>query len=207
VSPATIAKIRTTHDQDAHGIWKVGAGRWNDHQKSMDSRLQACYTVGDGACFWHGFSAEIGVPYLEIKRKTLEYLLGPNFKALTALPDFAERFPTLVGLDLAKVIANLNDSHAWAEDSVIQLAALAFNVEILIFNPVTPADGPFARFSGSAVAGVASPVILRFLLREHAVHHVYTAEFHQLSVPSDGHFWRIRIDSSGNGERSDPARP
>ena len=132
-------------------------------------------------------------------------------------PDFLSKFPSLLQIDRDEIRKCLQTDGKWADETLVQLTAIALDVEIKIEDLSRPGE-ILVTFESLGGHNKASQM-LHLLFRVDKKHPVYTENFQLMQeggklITSDGHFWLVqnsptssRAAKRGNMQGSVLARP
>ena len=223
MTPPTSQELHDDYDLDANGHYTFGTKRWarHHHQLARDAELAdadedhyAEAVCGDGNCVHRACTTVTNCSsYKELKAATLTYV-NDTLPRKLADADFLRTFPSLAELiqpaALERVKKHLQTNGDHANETVIQLTALAHNIDISIESLTTP--GHFlGQYSAEGGRGRKQ---LALLMREDRRHGIYDSRnCNKFLGVSSGHVWIHRTSTAhtprraGNGQRPIPDRP
>jgi len=237
-SPSTpqLSKEEIERDFDLKdGHRTLGTKRWLASEQSHGKVV--IDLPGIGNCFYEALvSARIPLPrgtsvaaatrsgqhrsttnFRTYKAAILDFLDSDFFQEKLDDQDFLSKFPSLLQIDRDEIRKCLQTDGKWADETLVQLTAIALDVEIKIEDLSRPGE-ILVTFESLGGHNKASQM-LHLLFRVDKKHPVYTENFQLMQeggklITSDGHFWLVQNSPTsskaakrGNMQGSVLARP
>ena len=231
VQPTQLTQSFIEKYYDQHGgNWTLGSKIWKDSAFSANKTVVDVEGIGN--CFYETLKAggiAINIPsrraptFRDYKAAILKYFESEEFQRNLTNPEFIRTFPALAGYEQVwtsqEIRRKLSTDGEYADEVLMQIAALALKIDITIENISSP--GNKLAFLKGTFLPTPSIVHHHILLREDGVHHIYDEDFNPVRdeegtfAMSSGHFWLV-LDQppgmqlrtlSGNADRSELDRP